>query len=251
MRFLNKYYWLLIVFGIAGALFYTLLFLQFTVDDSWITFRYAKNLVEHGIWNWNPEKTNLAEAYTSFTYVFLAIIPLLMRIDPSFFFKSFGLAIFFVLVYKARKRAVNKVDFLLGFYAMALNFYFFVHLYSGLETPLFIFLIFETMLVLSDDKGINERYLFLLLLLLPLTRPEGIIYSFFAFAFFLAKNKLWIKHKFFLAMVILAGISYMIARTWYVGQLLPNPYYVKNIYSASYALNAFGQTIPFMIALII
>jgi hypothetical protein len=26
---------------------------QFTVDDSFITYRYAKNLVEYGIWNWN------------------------------------------------------------------------------------------------------------------------------------------------------------------------------------------------------
>lgn len=249
--FIEKYRWFLISIGIAGVIFYTLFFLQFTADDSWITYRYAKNLIGHGIWNWNPDRTNPTEAYTSFSYAFLAIFPILIKIEPSVFFKIFGLAIFFVIIYKIRKRAINNAAFILGFYAMAFNFYFFVHLYSGLETPLFILLIFETMLVLSGNKETNERYLFSLLLLLPLTRPEGMVYSLAAFIFFLARNKLKVKDKLFLAVVILAGISYMIGRTLYFGQLLPNPYYVKNIYSMAHAMNAFGRSIPIIIVLMI
>jgi hypothetical protein len=248
--FIEKYRWFLIGIGIAEAIFLTAFFLQFAIDDSWITYRYAKNLVEHGIWNWNPDRANPTEAYTSFIYAFLAILPTLIKIEPSIFFKLFGLAIFFALIYRMKKHAACDVAFILGFYATVFSFYFFVHLYSGLETPLFIFLIFETMLVLSDKGEVNEKYLYILLLLLPLTRPEGIIYSIGAFFFLLIKNGLKIKNKLFLLSVIFAGAFYMAWRVLYFGQIFPNPYYVKNIYSAAKALNAFARSLPLLIVLL-
>jgi hypothetical protein len=63
--FVQKNLWLIIIIGAVSILVLSLLYLSFSVDDSYITFRYAKNLVENGVWNWNASG-ELVEAYTNF-----------------------------------------------------------------------------------------------------------------------------------------------------------------------------------------
>lgn len=208
-------------------LFWILCFLQFTADDSFITYRYGKNLIESGIWNWNPDK-NYVEAYTNFSYAFLNIIPEFLHISSSIFFKIFGLMLYFFMIFRLRK--LIKSDFVFSVVLLALNItpFFFIHLYSGMETPFFIFLIFELGALLVQNQEGKEKYLFLIMLLLPLTRPEGILFSIAGLFIYLFINKRAIKSKTFLGAVILTGLLYMLWRISYFGYLLPNSFYVKS-----------------------
>ena len=80
-----------IALALLAGLFWTVLFFQFTVDDAYISFRYAKMLVEHHVWNWNPSGARV-ESYTSATYTVLAIVPALLHLPTALFFKLTGLA---------------------------------------------------------------------------------------------------------------------------------------------------------------
>src|SRR5688500_16079952 len=91
-----KHLRLLNVFCLFSFILFSLLFYSFTVDDSYITWRYGKNLVENGVWNWN-NNSDYVESYTSFTYAVLSVVPELFSISSPLFFKVFGLILFFYL----------------------------------------------------------------------------------------------------------------------------------------------------------
>jgi hypothetical protein len=78
---------LFVVLFLTGSFCYA----NFTVDDAFITFRYGYNLVNHGIWNWNPDN-DLVEAYTSGLYAALSILPHAFHIPVVLFFKLIGLS---------------------------------------------------------------------------------------------------------------------------------------------------------------
>ena len=44
---------------------------SYTLDDSFITWRYGENLVQHGTWNFNPSGPKV-EAYSSFLYALIS-----------------------------------------------------------------------------------------------------------------------------------------------------------------------------------
>jgi hypothetical protein len=47
----------ILILAFLGAVFWTLLFLSYIVDDAFISFHYGKNLVLHHVWNWNASGT--------------------------------------------------------------------------------------------------------------------------------------------------------------------------------------------------
>jgi hypothetical protein len=209
-------------------IFYSIVLFQYTVDDSFITYRYAKTFISDGIWNWNPSKYVFEEAYTNFSYAVIAIIPEFFHINTLIFFKVFGglliLYVSFRLIYLISDKLILFIA--LGF--LLLNPYFYIHAYSGLETPLFIVLLFELIIALTkEERVIHEKIFFLILLFLPLTRPEGALYSLIGFVFFIFKNK-YIKSKLFFFLIILIGIIYLIIKYTHFGYILPNTFYVKS-----------------------
>jgi len=242
--FLKDNFKILIIISILSYIFLSLLFFNFTVDDTLISLRYSKNLVDNGIWNWNNSTTNITEAYTSLSYAVLAIVPMILNISPLIFLKFFSLLLFIIMIYQLYKKTDSLVIFFIGLVFTVFNPYFYLHSFSGLETILFIFLIFEMMYILSKDEELGlkyERYLFVIALLLPLTRPEGFLFSLIgAFVYFyLRKEKL--KSKYYLISIVSLAIIYFIARYQYFGMLLPNPFYVKtgNGYSISRLVYSF------------
>ncbi len=228
--FLKNNFKILLIISALSFVFLSLLFFNFTVDDTLISLRYSKNIVDNGVRNWNNSTTNITEAYTSLSYAVLAILPMILNISPLTFLKLFSLLLFLIMVYQLYKKTDSLVLFFIGLVFTVFNPYFYLHSFSGLETILFIFLIFQMMYILSKDEEISlkyERYLFIIALLLPLTRPEGFLFSFIgAFVYFYLRNEK-LKSKYFLVSVILIAIIYFIARYQYFGMLLPNPFYVK------------------------
>jgi hypothetical protein len=47
------------------------LFSRLTVDDAFILWRYCKNFVDAGVWNYNPAVFDMTQAYTSPIYAVL------------------------------------------------------------------------------------------------------------------------------------------------------------------------------------
>ena len=213
-----------------GALFLALSFFTVQgsgVDDSFITYRYAQNLVQHGVWNWNPTG-DYVEAYTNFIYAALAIVPESLGLSSLIFFKIFGCSIILYLCIRLHQLLGPHYAFFVSLAFILANPLFYIHAYSGLETPLYIALLFELVIGLSRDKEEwSEKRLFFLMLLLPLTRPEGALYSIFGFAFF-AYEKRRVESKFTLAAIGLLSIIYFSLRYAHFGQLLPNTFYVKS-----------------------
>lgn len=226
----NKNYKLLLKFTIGlSILLGFMLFVQTTVDDSYICFRYGYNLIKHGIWNWNPDQDRI-EAYTSFTYMMLSIIPPILNVQPQIVFKVITLIFFCLIIRRIYKLTNNKFYALLIVLALTANWQTHVHIYAGLETIFWFYLLLETFAILYTGvfNTKNQNKLWFLALLLPLTRPEGAVFSLFIFVylFFIKKQKIHWLSLFFFAGI---GGAYFIWRYLYFGELLPLSFYHKSV----------------------
>ena len=226
----NKKYQLLLKIIIAiSILCGIILFVQTTVDDSYICFRYGYNLIKHGIWNWNPDNDRI-EAYTSFTYMMLSVIPPLLNVQPQFVFKIITFIFFLLIIRRIYRLTNNKLYALLIILALTANWQTHVHIYAGLETIFWFYLLIEVFAILyTDDLGKKaQTKLWLLALLLPLTRPEGAVFSLFIFVYILFVKK---QKIYWTALFLFAGIGgvYFLWRFLYFGLPLPLSFYHKSV----------------------
>lgn len=204
------------------------LFVQTTVDDAFICFRYGYNLINFGIWNWNADNERI-EAYTSFTYMMLSVFPPLLKIQPQIFFKIFTFIFFLLIIRRIYLLTENKFYALLIIFFLVANWHTHVHIYAGLETIFWFYILIETFAILfkEDFSNANQSKLWLLALLFPLTRPEGVVFSFFIFVYVLLKNR-----KIYFPTLILfgaIGAIYFVLRYQYFGLLLPLSFYHKSV----------------------
>lgn len=220
-----------VVIGILAlaAVFWSFIFIQFTVDDSYITFRYAKNLVEHGVWNWNLVDARV-EAYTSILYAILAIIPETLGMNTPLFFKFIGLGSIIYLATRLYKIINDKIVCIVALAFLLFNPFVFIHAYSCLETPIFIVLLFELAILLSMSENRDFKYekiIFVIFLLLPMTRPEGALFSIIGFLILTCQEK-GVRAKGFFIAILLIAAGYFIWRCQYFGHIFPNPFYIKS-----------------------
>ena len=155
--------WLL--YGTFAISFLALSFFtfQFGVDDSFITFRYARNLVEHGVWNWNSTGPRV-EAYTNFIYAVLAIIPEYFGLSSFIFFKLIGSLSIVYLGLRLHQILSMRYALWVALTFILINPLFYIHAYSGLETPVFVVLLFELIIGLTlDDESGSEKRLYLII----------------------------------------------------------------------------------------
>lgn len=150
------------------------LFSRFTVDDAFITWRYGRNLVEYGVWGYNPVGLDLTQAYTNPLYAFLSIIPAHFGIDTVLFFKFFALLLlaFFALAFT--KSLSNR---LIGLSTIAFLFAspsLVIHAFSGLET--FAYAAFLGLALIGLERHEYKRST-LYILLAVLCRPEAWLWT--------------------------------------------------------------------------
>ena len=231
---------------IALANFYVLS--RLTVDDAFITWRYGKNLVEAGVWGYNPTTFDLTQAYTNPIYAILSIIPAYLHIDVVLFFKLFAiltLVLPVLLIYRPKADKARFAQLYLLFLALPASM---IHVFAGLETFLFIALLGGLFIALIETRFWLANGIACLLILV---RPEawllvGLLpaYIFFAPAF---------GPRFRLALrsfVLVGGTFavYAVFHYWYFWHVLPNTFYIKSsrpfslnlaIYFLAYLLPAF------------
>ena len=211
------------------AIFWILLYAQFTVDDAFIFFRYGYTLVHHHVWNWNPSGPR-AEAYTSILYVLLSILPALLHISPVIVFKLFGCACVAAMGRMLWTSAVSPWSSTLAIALFLCSPYLWVHAFSCLETPLFMVLLMALTLTVCNLtpqwRHSDARIVYTLALLLTLTRPEGAVFSIAALVLFFRRTGVNRRLPFLSALIALALLYFFLS--WaYFHSPLPNPFYVK------------------------
>ena len=217
---------------LSGALFLMVLanvwiFSRFTVDDAFITWRYGKNLVEFGVWNYNPTTFDPTQAYTNPIYALLSIVPAFLGVNVVLFFKLLSVAIAVSFgVWFIRRRPAAKLPLLL-FFAVPATI---IHIFSGLETFLFVVLLFAVYIAVSE----NRVYLGLIATpILFLTRPESWL---LVLLVPLAFNVVWVGKlrvnwkgliSHFLILVAVLGFYFALHYSMF-HELLPNSFFVKS-----------------------
>ena len=209
------------------------------MQDSFIAFRYAKNLVEgHGL-RWNPNEEPV-EGYTNFLLVLLCALALKAGFGLPIFSQILGGVSAFLTGYYAYRFSRKIMNWpaaasLLPCQLLSLSGPFATWAGSGMETNLFTLLLMAAIYHFADYFKSNQRkhlYLcFLFLFLSTLTRPEG----FGVFAFFIGVSLaviLWHKKPFRhfplpILSYVLPFCLYFAWRVSYFGYLLPNTYYAK------------------------
>lgn len=226
---------------------------RFTVDDAFITWRYGKNLVSHGIWNYSPSSVDPTQAYTNPIFALLGIIPPALGWDVVFFFKIISLATyaaFFAWMIKISERNWLMTLLFLGLPATV------VHTFSGLETVVYVFAVAALLVALHQRR----LYLSLCLsLLLFITRPESwiLVLALPAFWFFVepaggqAVKGGRIRRAAMCALILgLPLAAYFALHIFLFGDPLPNTFYAKSgaIFRPRFARNLLIYTIPLFFA---
>lgn len=191
MRLLLRVFAFILVIPVTISFWF---FARFTVDDAFISWRYGKNLVDAGVWNYNPANFDMTQAYTNPIYAVLSIVPNALNIDVVLFFKLISLLLLGVFLYWYGQKLVDDstihhhspvgkdsaVVLLMLFLALPATF---IHLFSGLETFLFVALLVALLISLYESRFMPS---ILLSLLLMFTRPEAWLLAGLIPFFFLA-----------------------------------------------------------------
>lgn len=218
------------------------IFPKFTIDDSFILMRYADNLAHHGQLTWNVGEKPV-EGYTSFLMTLVLAGFIKLGLSPVLMGKAVGVVAFLLSLLCVwlilRKFKVSLAVRTIIFVIFITNPAIYIHALGGMDTMLFNAMILAaalSFLYYLERKSFPREVIFsLVLLLLSLTRPEGLIFSMIFAAtlvFIKTKNKqvnFWvIGCCFFLPFLI-----YFICRSNYYGYLLPNTFYAKDSWSFS------------------
>ncbi|MDX3895332.1 hypothetical protein [Pusillimonas sp.] len=218
----------------------------FTVDDAFITWRYGRSFVDSGFWNYNPSTFELSEAYTNPLIAFLSIIPAFLSLDVVSFFKVFALLIH--LIYFFRLYTILGPWYFIPTAIILVSPGFILHNYSGLETTIFGFLVFELFYQAYRERpgGVFSSSLLLIFI-----RPEGVLFPMCVLAYSIIIRN---KNVFFLTLLSLFPfLFYIVFRLAYFGLPLPNTFYVKSgtVFSFDRFQSYFFYILPAIICILV
>jgi len=210
----------------------------FVLDDSFIIYRYAQHLAHGQGLAWNIGQDPV-EGYTSFLWVLLNALGILLQIDPVIFSKIISvlaaIAIIWTLAWASQKALWGLAAILVGAIALSPPFAFLTM--QGLETALTAFLVLSSAIV---SRNLFEKptpkaigLWFALVLLGALSRPDTIAFNAGAglgllLTLFLNRDHPTLR-AFLLIGLLFAGLGtlYLIWRIIYFGNFLPTTYYLK------------------------
>ena len=237
---------LLLALGLAWV--YHCAHFQFVQDDSFITFRYVRHLVDgHGlVWNLGER----VEGYTTFLWTILLAVPGVFGLDLESSARIFGIAAGLVALFLLWRLSIRvsrppMASPLLPLIAVALTVANSAIAYwsvSGMETPLFAALLVGSALAFLHERDTTFFWTPILFLLVSLTRPEGTLLFGLTVLFF-ALERLARKQTIrevlpqagrLLGFYAVPFVLFMGWRLVYYGHLFPNTYYAKAGFSIEY-----------------
>jgi hypothetical protein len=224
--------------GLAAAIAAVeiVLFFRFTVDDALISLRFARNVATGLGLVYNPG--DRVEGFSNPLLVLLEAAAFRAGWDGIIFSKALGLVayavILLLLLARVRRRASVDGGFaVLATAAVAIagaSFGLTFYATSGLETVPFGALLLALVLVSSARPTSVAPWL--ILILVALSRPEGLAYALVpALAAWLERRT---EHgdgrRGIIAGLVISGLALCVclaARWWYYGSLVPNTFYAK------------------------
>lgn len=229
-------FFILIVTGLASFW----IFSRFTVDDAFISWRYGKNLVDFGIWNYNPSYLDLTWAYTNPISAIVSIIPNFLKLDIVLFFSMISIMNYFLFMLWIKVEF--KQFFIIALIPLVLPFAI-IHLFSGLET--FFFVTFSVVFFVNlYEKRLIRSIIYSIILIF--VRPEAWLLTALVPIYYLLlkEDNLEIKSLYdvvpkiklnkiteavIIAIVVgMPLIIFLIIHWMYFGYFLPNTFYIKN-----------------------
>jgi hypothetical protein len=215
------------------------LFLRCLAEDSFISFRFAKNLTHgHGfVWNLGEKPV---EGYTNFLWVLISAVIIRARLDVLWLSQAIGtiaslLAIWYTYRFSWKFLGFTRQVALIPCLFLALSGPFATWASSGMETNLFaLFCLMAGYDFVSYWKfrTLKNLYLcFISLFFATLTRPEGFLIFVLVLALGLVLfllNHVSLKNLILpLLCYVVPFLAYFIWRVEYFGFLLPNTFYAK------------------------
>lgn len=231
----------------------------YLLDDTFISFRYAENLVAGNGLVFNPGER--VEGYTNFLFVLIAALCLWLGVDPVAATKAVGLActvaLLSTLARLARPRGTLAMALLLplpGFaYWAAASF----------ETMIFASIAFAAVAVSRVEyQRRTFRGAVFAFVLLALTRPEGVLLFALATTIFFAatawrRSPAWRLALGNAAVFALGYGAYFAWRYAYYGDLVPNTFRAKvtggwgQLLTGAQYLGTWARTYPLLAAALI
>ena len=245
-------------------LLFQLLFWNFTIDDAFISFRYAKNffLNQEIVFNIGEPPV---EGYSNFLWVLWMALSFVINIEIIFFSKISGLIfchLSVLMLYKLAFQISKSKDLsykIILFYVLTPN----IALWSigGLETSLFSFLLLVSTYLFILDISVRKKNIIKLssfsFALLSLTRHEGAVVfalTFVFFAYLQLKSK---EIKVFRQVILLFSYGgtflityapYFLWRIVYYNNIFPHTFLAKQ---TGFDLLLFFERLMFYLPLII
>ena len=221
----------------AGAFLWNLVRHRTVTDDAFISYRYARHLVEgHGlVWNVGER----VEGYTNFLWVMIEAAGLGLGMAPERLAPSLGIASGFAVLaalawVTARERGFGDPLVFAAPMALAVNRSFAAWSSSGLETSFFTLLavLGSLALIRELDRDTPRPWLASLILgLAALTRPEGVLFFAVGALALVADARSWRRAARSFSLYALPFIAlfggHMLWRYAYYGFWLPNTFYAK------------------------
>jgi arabinofuranosyltransferase len=235
---------ILILVVLLAALIYAW-HLRWVSEDAYISFRYARNLIEgHGLVFNVGERV---EGYTNFLWTVLLALGLSAGAGPEAVSVALGMgftAVTFLCLFRLHRllfRGGERFVFPAALFALALNYSWASYSTSGLETSLLSASLAAAFLCLADwsssyeSSKPNNRYLGAvggLIALAMMTRPDAVLVLPAAVLFVLlhrSDRRMTAAHILFLAAPLAAiYLPYFVWRLDYYGHVFPNTYYAKS-----------------------
>ncbi len=209
--------------------------LDHTVDDAFISFRYAENLIHGQGLVYNPGER--VEGYTNFLWVLLMAPFITGSIDPEAAAKALGFiasagTLAAVVRFATRAGRFREMAWVAPLF-LASSPPFFIWTTGGMETPLFTCLLTWAAVLSAEglERGSLPPAAGVLLGAAALTRPEGagVAAVLVLLAWVLGPRTPEFRRSVLrgIGVFLLIFLPYFFWRWWYYGRLLPNTYYAK------------------------
>lgn len=226
-----------VVYAISRAIYF-----RWVCDDAFISFRYAKNLVDGFGLVFNSGE--YVEGYSNFLWTLGIALGMWIKIDPLRWVQFWGLVCYlvsicflFFLSFQQHKNRDKTLSHFFPLAALCVSIQTHAQIYAtgGLETScfgMFLILGYGILLLKSEHRFILLGNFFLILA--SLTRPEGILFAIWGVLFIIffrlqnLPSHIVQSRIFFTIFPLLAiYIPYFFWRLEYYGKIFPNTYYAK------------------------
>lgn len=225
--------------ALSALYLYRALALYFLVDDAYISFRYARNLIRGAGLVWNEGER--VEGYSNFLWVLLVSAAMRAGLSPESASCGLGIAsglatLWLAAAYGAHKLGSRSPSVWAASAVLVAIRPFAAWATSGLETMLFTLLVNAGLLAWLVERSLLRAPVAsgLLLALATLTRPDGGLFLALALAALLAEAiydgtspRAAAKTVALFLMPSSLLVFHEIFRVWYYGDIVPNTFHVK------------------------